>query len=298
MPPTGKLETQEYRVEGPVMIALTTTAAEVDEELLNRCLVLSINEGRAQTQAIHAAQRERRTLAGLKARSEREAILKLHQDAQRLLEPVAVVNPYAHLLTFLDDRTRTRRDHEKYLTLIDVIALLHQHQRVLRTAGHGDTLVRYVEVTLDDIALANRLAHEILGRTLDELPPQTRRLLGLIVEMVESECRAQQVLRTAYRFSRRRLREATKWGDTQLKIHLARLTELEYLLVHRGGRGQSFEYELLYDGAAEECGPHISGLIDVDALRREYDGERSGSAGLQSALGRGAVGGQPGPGRE
>jgi DNA primase len=299
---TGKLETQEYRVEGPVMIALTTTAAEVDEELLNRCLVLSINEGRAQTQAIHAAQRERRTLAGLKARSEREAVLKLHQDAQRLLEPLAVVNPYAHLLTFLDDRTRTRRDHEKYLTLIDVIALLHQHQRVLRTAGHGDTLARYVEVTLDDIALANRLAHEILGRTLDELPPQTRRLLGLIVEMVESECRVQQVPRTAYRFSRRRARECTKWGDTQLKIHLARLTELEYLLVHRGGRGQSFEYELLYDGAAQETGPHVSGLIDVEALRQacgaqHYDAERSGSAHQQSALGRGAVGGPSGPGR-
>ena len=58
------------------MIALTTTAAEVDEELLNRCLVLTINEGRAQTQAIHAAQRERRTLAGLRshrARSDPEA---------------------------------------------------------------------------------------------------------------------------------------------------------------------------------------------------------------------------------
>jgi CHC2-type zinc finger protein/Toprim domain-containing protein len=300
---TGKLETQEYRVEGPVMIALTTTAAEVDEELLNRCLVLSINEGRVQTQAIHAAQRERRTLAGLHARTEREAILKLHQDAQRLLEPLAVVNPYAHLLTFLDDRTRTRRDHEKYLTLIDVIALLHQHQRVLRTAGHGDSVQRYVEVTLDDIALANRLAHEILGRTLDELPPQTRRLLGLIVAMVDEHCRAQQVPRAAYRFSRRRVREVTKWGDTQLKIHLARLTELEYLLVHRGGRGQSFEYELLYDGAAEETGPRVSGLIDVEALRQacgaqHYDAERSGSPALQSALGRGAVGGPSGPGRE
>ncbi len=299
---TGKLETQEYRVEGPVMIALTTTAAEVDEELLNRCLVLSINEGRAQTQAIHAAQRERRTLAGLQARSQREAILKLHQDAQRLLEPLAVVNPYAHRLTFLDDRTRTRRDHEKYLTLIDVIALLHQHQRVLRTAGHGETLVHYIEVTLDDIALANRLAHEILGRTLDELPPQTRRLLSLIVEMVDQECRAQHTPRAAYRFSRRRVREVTKWGDTQLKVHLARLTELEYLLVHRGGRGQSFEYELLYDGAAEETGPHVSGLIDVGALRQacgaqHYDGERSGSPALRSAPGRGAVGGQSGPGR-
>jgi DNA primase len=294
---TGKLVTEEYRVEGPVMIALTTTAAEIDEELLNRCLVLAINEDRAQTQAIHAAQRERRTLAGLLARSEREALLKTHQDAQRLLEPLAVVNPYAHRLTFLDDRTRTRRDHEKYLTLIDVIALLHQHQRVLRTAQHEDTLVRYVEVTLDDIALANRLAHEILGRTLDELPPQTRRLLGLIVGMVEEECRAQQMPRAAYRFSRRAVREHTKWGDTQLKIHLARLTELEYLLVHRGGRGQSFEYELLYDGAAQEDGAHISGLIDVEALRHACDAERSGASGLQSDPGRAAVGVSSGVGR-
>ena len=43
-----------YHVEGPVMIALTTTAAAVDEELLSRCLVLSIDEGRGQTQAIQA----------------------------------------------------------------------------------------------------------------------------------------------------------------------------------------------------------------------------------------------------
>jgi DNA primase catalytic core len=36
-PQTGRLVTQEYRVQGPVMIFLTTTAIEVDEELLNRC---------------------------------------------------------------------------------------------------------------------------------------------------------------------------------------------------------------------------------------------------------------------
>jgi DNA primase len=305
---TGKLETQAYRVEGPVMIALTTTAVEIDEELLNRCLVLTINENRAQTQAIHAAQRERRTLAGLNARTEREAIVKLHQDAQRLLEPLAVVNPYADRLTFLDDRTRTRRDHEKYLTLIDVIALLHQHQRPVHTTAVRSTAgaqpLRYIEVTLEDIALANALAHEVLGRTLDELPPQTRRLLGLIVEMVQEDCRAQQVPRAAHRFSRRVLRERIKWGDTQLKIHLGRLTELEYLLIHRGGRGQSFEYELLYDGPADgshELG-HLSGLINVEALRRmcgaqPYDGERSGCCTPQSGLGRSPVGVQPGAGR-
>jgi DNA primase catalytic core len=293
---TGKLVTEEYRVEGPVMIALTTTAAEIDEELLNRCLVLTIDEGRAQTQAIHAVQRERRTLAGLKAKAERETILKTHQDAQRLLVPLAVVNPYANRLTFLDDRTRTRRDHEKYLTLIDVITLLHQHQRKIQSAEHGGAVIRYVEVSLEDIALANELAHEVLGRTLDELPPQTRKLLALLVSLIERECLAQSIRRADYRFSRRQVREVTKWGDTQLKIHLARLVELEYLLVHRGGRGQSFEYELLYDGAASEAA-HVSGLIDVEALRA-YDAERSESSEPRSGVGRPLVGSQSVGGRE
>jgi hypothetical protein len=295
---TGKLVTEEYRVEGPVMIALTTTAAEIDEELLNRCLVLTIDEGREQTAAIHAAQRERRTLAGLLAKAERDIILKTHQDAQRLLEPLAVVNPYANRLTFLDDRTRTRRDHEKYLTLIDAIALLHQHQRTVKTLPSpcGTTAIRYIEAQIADIALANELAHEVLGRTLDELPPQTRKLLALLVSLVERECAAQSARRADYRFSRRQVRETTKWGDTQLKIHLARLVELEYLLIHRGGRGQSFEYELLYDGDTHGAAAHVSGLIDIEALST-YDAERSGVSDPRSVSSRGVVGGVSAGGR-
>ena len=50
------------------MIFLTTTAVEVDEELLNRCLVLTVDEDREQTRAIHRQQRERQTLEGLLAR--------------------------------------------------------------------------------------------------------------------------------------------------------------------------------------------------------------------------------------
>jgi hypothetical protein len=91
-------------------------------------------------------------------------VRKLHQDAQRLLRPLLVVNPYARALTFRDDRTRTRRDHLKYLTLIRTLALLHQHQRPLKRIVHHGERVEYVEVTLEDIAVANRLAHEVLGR--------------------------------------------------------------------------------------------------------------------------------------
>jgi hypothetical protein len=293
-PNTGKLTTDEYHVEGPVMIFSTTTAADLDEELKNRCLVLAVDESREQTAAIHAAQRERRTLAGLHAKVERAKLLKLHQNAQRLIEPLPVMNPYAHHLTFINDRTRTRRDHEKYLTLIDVIALLHQHQRELRTttassATQGSEVLRYIEVELTDIAIANTLAHEVLGRTLDELPPQTRRLLSLVGNMVKQQCAALEIKRTDYRFSRRQVREHTQWGDTQLKIHLARLVDLEYVLVHRGGRGQSFEYELLYDGESD-AQRHLSGLIDVEALRCMYDVQRSGVNDERSGSGRPSVG--------
>ena len=266
-PQTGNLVTQEYHVEGPVMIMLTTTAIEIDEELMNRCLVLSVDEGREQTEAIHRLQRQRRTLAGLLISQRKQRVLAQHQHAQRLLRPLRVLNPYADQLTFLSDKTRTRRDHEKYLTLIDVMTLLHQHQRVLRTTREGGEVIEYIEATLDDIAHANALAHEVLGRSLDELPPQTRRVLAKVVDMVAAQCTAQQLCCTQYRFSRREVRDFTGLSDTQLRVHLDRLVELEYLLVHRGMRGQSFVYELLFDGPADGEAPHLSGLIDTATIR-------------------------------
>lgn len=281
-PATGRLLTHQYRVEGPVMIFLTTTAIHLDEELLNRCLVLSVNEEREQTQAIHRVQREAQTLEGLLQRRDRDAILAVHRNAQRLLKPVFVANPYARELTFLDSQTRTRRDHVKYLTLIRAIALLHQYQRQHKTIEHRGRTVEYIEVTLNDIAVANRLAHEVLGRSLDELPPQTRRLLLAIDEMVTAECTRTAMTRSDYRFSRRDVREATGWGDTQLKVHLSRLEEMEYLIVHRGGRGQSFVYELAFERQADSAKPVLPGLIDIEKLRVEslrkhnYDGKKSG----------------------
>ncbi len=289
---TGDLVTKEYRVEGPVMLFMTTTAIDIDEELLNRCLVLSVNESREQTKAIHVAQRQSRTLAGLQSKLKKEQLTKLHRDAQSLLRPLAVINPYADQLTFLDDKTRTRRDHEKYLTLIDSIALLHQYQRKVKTVEHNGAAVEYVEVELVDIEVANRLAHEILGRTLDELPPQTRKLLTKIQMMVRDECKALSIDQKDYRFSRKQIREVTGWGNTQIKVHCHRLEEMEYLLVHRGGRGQSFDYELLYDLSLESENKQVMGLIDVEVLRKqECDAKKSGLKQSKSGSSRPQVGG-------
>jgi hypothetical protein len=296
-PATGNLVTQEYRVEGPVMLFTTTTAIEVDEELKNRCLVLGVDESREQTQAIHRLQRDKRTLEGLLRKARREDLAKLHQNAQRLLKPLDVLNPYAQLLTFPDQATRTRRDHEKYLTLIDTIALLHQYQREVRVTERDGERVEYIEATAADVALANELAHDVLGRSLDELPPQTRRLLLLLERHVAAECNREALARAAYRFSRRHLREAIGWGDTQLKLHLGRLVDLEYLVAHRGSHG-AHEYELLYDGGGGDGEPYVPGLIDAAALEAAITAaSRSGVNADRSAPGRGLVGPWSGGGR-
>ncbi len=267
---TGNLVTKQYRVQGPVMLMLTTTAIDVDEELLNRCLVLTVNESREQTQAIHARQRAKQTLDGLLQDNDKRSITALHQNAQRLLKAIHVVNPYANELTFLDDKTRMRRDHMKYLSLIRSIALLHQHQRPVRQVEHRGQMLAYIEVTKADIALANRLAHEILGRTLDELPPQTRTLLRLIHGMVQDMAKVQGIPAREVRFTRRDVREATHWSDGQLKIHCTRLTEMEYLLVHGGSRGHNLQYELLYDGKNDNQA-HLMGLLDTADLSQNID---------------------------
>ena len=302
-PASGKLVTQEYRVEGPVALMLTTTAIDLDEELRNRCLVLSVDESRDQTQAIHARQRFEETLAGLESREDEQSLITLHRNAQRLIKPIKVVNPYAEALTFRDDQTRTRRDHRKYLGLIRAIALLHQHQRPTKTLKRPDgSEVAYIEATVSDIAAANRLAHAVLGSTLDELPPQTRRLLTLIRQMVTARAEAEALHPKDVRFTRKDVRDHTGFGDTQAKVHLARLLEMEYLFVSRvrhtdqaSAPQNSYAYELAWSGEGVDGVPFVMGLIDVATLG--YDSNRSGAAGAQAVHGRGGVGAMSAGGR-
>ena len=85
------------------------------------------------------------------------------------------------------------------------------------------------------------------------------------------------------------------WGDTQLKVHLHRLEELEYLLVHRGGRGQSFVYELLFESKGDGRRSRVlPGLIDVAPVnvRRKEGGVGRGE--VRSPSSRGHVGGMSG----
>jgi len=231
------------------MLMLTTTAIDVDPELLNRCVVLTVDEEGGQTAAIQAAQRVGRTLPGMQAARERAAVAALHRNAQRLLASVAVVNPHANTLSFAAHQTRLRRDHAKYLSLIDAVTFLHQHQRETKTATFADgSELRYIEVTQADIALANRLAAVVLSRSLDDLPPQTRRFLVALHAWAVAQAAAAGITLERFAFTRRQVREALSLGQTQAALHVERLAVHELVLPLRiTGDGLMQRYRLAWD---------------------------------------------------
>jgi hypothetical protein len=269
---TGKLRTEEYKVKGPVALMITTTEVELDYETSNRFIALTIDESKEMTERILRKQRERETLECLINKAETERIVKRHHNAQRLLRPLHIINPYAEHLSYPADSLRCRRDHKKYLGLIKAIALLCQYQRKIKSFSNDSGLIEYIEVTINDIAKANKLAGEVLGRTLDELSPPSRLLLEMIKEMVEQRCKEQSIDPREYRFSRRDIREWTRWSDFQVKCHVRQLEDLEYLYSIAGKKGKQYIYELLYPGGGEDDRPFLMGLTTIAQLKEKVGG--------------------------
>ena len=267
---TGRTATERYEVEGPVALVMTTTALDVDDELMNRCIVIHVDESEDQTKAIHTVQRHAETLTGWEVESQRKQRMALHQNAQRLLRPLKVINPFADQLQFVGSQTRHRRDHQKYLALIKTVTLLHQHQRPLQRKTIDDQEVEFIEVTRVDIAMANQIAHWALGRSIDELAAPTRRLLIQLHDWLDAQAKTEangKLTASDVPFTRRAAREALGWTATQLAYHLERLCRDEYVVRRGGGSGKLCQYQLVYDGRGREGQPVLLGLVDAASLQ-------------------------------
>lgn len=267
-PLTGEMKTEENTVEGPLMVFITTTEVDIDGETASRFVFLSIDESREMTEKILAKQRQSHTMAGLMNRLASKKIIAKHLAAQRLLKPVRVINPYAELLSFDSKSLRARRDHMKYLNLILTITFLFQYQRPCHTMDYDGEKEEYILVTLDDIAKANSIAAEVLGRSLDELSPPSRKLLMLIKAMCEQKA-AEKVREIT--FTRRDIRDYSGWSDFQVKTHIRQLEELEYIFSLTGRKGKEYVYELVYKGGGEDERPFMIGLADLDEVRKKAD---------------------------
>jgi len=134
------------------------------------------------------------------------------------------------------------------------------------------------------------------------LPPGTRRLLEVLDGTVSERAADKALDRDQVRLTRRQLREHTGWSDTALKVHLARLVDLELVVAHRLERGGSCSYELAWDGAGRHGERFLIGLTDPASLASlaaspGYDDTRSGPEPVRSAPGQGPVRPRSGAGR-
>lgn len=263
---TGKLKTVEYEVEGPISLLFSTTKPAIHFENSTRCFLLSLDESDEQTARVHEVQRLMRTMEKVGRDARAEELRRLHRNAQRLLKPILVLNPFAPDLTFPTQPLEMRREHEKYLSLIDAFALLRQYQRKRGKCVHAGREVEYVEVAIEDIEDANALMTEILGTKSEELARPSRELLGLIKKMGEVKARELEIDPAEYRFNRRDIREFTGWSDNQIKAHIGQLEDLEFLIVSKGERGRMYRYELALDGSGKDK-RRLPGLTDTAALR-------------------------------
>jgi hypothetical protein len=176
-----------------------------------------------------------------------------------------------------------RLSHEHYLTLIEAVTLLYQYQRsggsIVRNDGQ---VIPYIETTLEDIEVANRLADRFLERSFAELPERTQVLLEQIIGGVRNLAEFQQIELSEVSFTRK-VRRWSSFGDTQLKAHLSRLVDYEYLKVQtQNHNGRTQLYYLAYDPAINPTMKSQSGLVDVNHLRLTSTTDEPTQVGLSA----------------
>ncbi len=265
---SGKMKTVEYEVEGPIALLFSTTKPSINYENATRCFILSLDESTEQTDKVHHYQKHAKTLEGYQNIQKADEIKQIHQNAQRLLKKLVVINPYADDLTFPDYWLQSRREQDKYLSLIETIAFLNQYKKEIKKIIHNGKEVDYIEVDINDIEEANKLMAEILSHSLEELSSPSKKLLELIREMVNQKCKEFLISPKELKFNRRDVREFTGWGDWQIRNHLKELIDLQYVIPIAGDRGKMYRYELAYEGKPGK--KYIVSLTDTNKLRTKY----------------------------
>jgi len=102
---TGAWRPGEYHVQGPTTLFIRPRPWRSTRSCKTGVLTLTVDESKEQTERIHAMQRKARTLEGLVAKEERKDLLRVLKNAQRLLRPLTIENPWADDLTFTVEQT-------------------------------------------------------------------------------------------------------------------------------------------------------------------------------------------------
>jgi DNA primase len=232
----GNVKTVTLCVEGPICLAGTTTRERLYEDNANRSLLIYLDTGKEQREAIMAYQRK--VSAGTVDQRAEDQARELLRDIQCVLKPLRVVNPFAEQLALPPEVFKPLRTNAHDLAFIETVTFYQQFQRAQKRDARGEV---YVETTLEDIEVANKLLAEVLLAKSDELTKATRQFLDRLKSYLEREDKMSLFageVRKSYRLS-----------PATVNRHLFTLVRYGYAKIVGGSRSGGYEYELVSEEA-------------------------------------------------
>jgi hypothetical protein len=191
--------------------------------------LIHIDESASHTDEVMDYQRKQK--AGIVNEAQQLEARKLLQNAQRLLQNIKTINPFALELRIPDMVFKKLRTNMHYLRLIEIITLYHQEQREKKVDNNNQ---RYIETTLEDIAIANWLVKESLLRKSDELNGELREFFESLKNKIGKE----------NSFFAKDLRKTLRMHPMKLARYLVQLESRGYMKRTGGNRKQGFEYQV------------------------------------------------------
>ena len=262
----GPFQTQEFKVNGPIAYLDTTTSFNLHPENATRLFEIYLNEEETQTKDIIQQQAREAGPEAFHIKAERERIMSVYQNAQRILRPeLDVIIPFSHLIVFPSENVRARRDFQKLLNLIKVIAFLHQYQRETKHEGEKE----YIVATLVDYELAYHLVKDTLVETLDDLDKRSRDVLNRVKEELNKRGGKLEFNRD----------DVAVWSGkkkNKLNAVFKELEKKEYFLDQHGQPIEDWSrqkriYTLNPDLVNEK--PIFTGLTTPEELRKRWEGQ-------------------------
>ena len=263
--PNGETQTTTLRVEGPVCVGGCTTKESVYEDNANRSFLIYLDESKEQDNRIMAYQRKKS--AGKINTTEENRVKAFLQDVQRVLQPIAVRNPYAESLHLPESIFKPRRTNAHYLAFIEAITFCHQFQREQKVDQiTGDV---YIETTLGDIEEANRLMGEILLRKSDDLTGACRNYFEQVKRyLINSNLSV---------FTNRAISKVLRIAISTVKRHNLALLNAGYLQKSFAEDNKSFAYTVTEEADYQQLQDSITTILDkaLQDLKSLYQSDGS-----------------------
>ena len=227
----GKMGTKEILARGPISSLMCTTRGAIYEDNMNRCLLMAVDESEEQTQRILEYQYKKQR--GEIDKKGAEKATKILQNLVYLLEPKAVVNPYAGKLVLPETVHKIRRLNELFQTFVSQVTWWHQYQRKVDALGR-------IITEKEDLMIAIQLLFDTIMLKIDELDGSLRHFYEKLKTYVLKKGGEKES------FGRREIRHQLKITKSQLHQYIQTLLDLDYIQIIGGHSNRGYIYQIKY----------------------------------------------------